>query len=49
MMDDAPIIPLRYGLTTYEVKPYVTGYIVTPNDSQLPGDLFYETIQILKH
>jgi hypothetical protein len=36
-------------LITYEVKPYVTGYIVTPNDSQLPGDLFYETIQILKH
>ena len=48
-MDDAPIIPLRYGLTTYEVKPYVTGHLTTPNDSQLPGDLFYETIQILKH
>jgi oligopeptide transport system substrate-binding protein len=49
MMDDAPIIPLRFGLQTYEVKPYVTGYLTTPNDSQLPGDLFYETIQILKH
>jgi oligopeptide transport system substrate-binding protein len=49
LMDDAPMIPLRFGLTTYEVKPYVSGHIVTPNDSQLPGDLFYETIQILKH
>ena len=48
-MDDAPIIPLRFGLTTYEVKPYVSGLLVTPNDSQVAGDLFYETIQILKH
>jgi oligopeptide transport system substrate-binding protein len=49
LMGDAPFIPLRFGLTVYEVQPYVSGLTVTPSDSQLPGDLFYETIQILKH
>ncbi len=49
LMGDAPFIPLRFGLTVYEVQPYVSGLTVTPSDSQLPGDKFYETIQILKH
>jgi oligopeptide transport system substrate-binding protein len=49
LMGDAPFIPLRFGLTVYEVQPYVSGLTVTPSDSQLPGDLFYETIQLLKH
>jgi hypothetical protein len=43
------MLPLRFGLATYEVQPYVGGLNVTPSDSQLPGDLFYETIQIKKH
>jgi oligopeptide transport system substrate-binding protein len=49
LMGDAAFIPLRFGLTVYEVQPYVSGLTVTPSDSQLPGDKFYETIQILKH
>ena len=49
LMNDAVMLPLRYGLATYEVKPYVSNYLYTGSDSQLPGDLFYETIQILKH
>jgi len=49
LMNDAPFIPLRFGLTVYEVQPYLSGLTVTPSDAQLPGDLFYETIQILKH
>jgi oligopeptide transport system substrate-binding protein len=49
LMGDAPFIPLRFGLTVYEVQPYLSGLTVTPSDSQLPGDKFYETIQILKH
>lgn len=49
LMNDAPFIPLRFGLTVYEVQPYVGGLTITPSDSQLPGDKFYETIQILKH
>jgi oligopeptide transport system substrate-binding protein len=49
MINDAVVIPLRFPITQYTVKPYVSGYIVTPGDAQLPGDLFYETIQILEH
>ena len=37
------------GCSTYEVQPYVGGLSSTPSDAQLPGDLFYETIQIKKH
>ena len=49
LFGDAAMLPLRFGLATYEVQPYVGGLEVTPSDSQLPGDLFYETIQIKKH
>jgi len=49
LMNDAALLPLRFALTTYEVQPYVGGIQSTPSDSQLPGDLFYETIQIKKH
>jgi oligopeptide transport system substrate-binding protein len=49
LMGDAPFIPLRFGVTRYEVQPYVGGLTITPTDSQLPGDLFYETIYIKKH
>jgi len=49
LMGDAPFLPLRFGLTVYEVQPYLSGLTITPSDSQLPGDKFYETIQILKH
>ena len=46
---ELPVLPLRFAVTTYEVQPYVKGLTVTPSDSQLPGDMFYETIQIEKH
>jgi oligopeptide transport system substrate-binding protein len=49
LMGDAALLPLRFGLATYEVQPYVGGIQSTPSDSQLPGDVFYETIQIKKH
>ncbi len=49
MMEDAPFLPLRYAVTPIEIKPYVGGLILTPMDSQVPGEHFYETIQILKH
>jgi oligopeptide transport system substrate-binding protein len=48
LIDDAALLPLRFGLTVYEVQPYVGGLTITPSDSQLPGDMFYETIQMLK-
>ncbi len=49
LMNDAAFLPLRFGVTRYEVQPYVGGLNVTPSDAQLPGDLFYETIFIKKH
>ena len=49
LMDDAAILPLEFSVTPYEVKPYVSGLTVTPAFSQVPGDDFYETIQILDH
>ncbi len=49
LFNDAAMLPLRFGVSPYEVKPYVSGLTITPSDAQLPGDLFYETIQILKH
>ena len=49
LMGDAPFLPLRFGVTRYEVQPYVGGLTITPTDSQLPGDVFYETIYIKKH
>jgi oligopeptide transport system substrate-binding protein len=49
LMNDAAFLPLRFAVTTFEVQPYVKGISATPSDSQLPGDKFYETIQIEKH
>jgi oligopeptide transport system substrate-binding protein len=49
LMNDAAILPLRFRTMTYEVAPYVSGYIATGTDSVSPGDEFWETIQILAH
>ncbi len=49
LMNDAAILPLRFATTTYEVAPYVSGIVSTGSDSVSPGELFWETIQILKH
>ena len=49
LMNDAPILPVRFAVSPYEVKSYVSGLTVTPNDTRLPGDSYFETIQILKH
>jgi oligopeptide transport system substrate-binding protein len=44
MLDDAPVIPLRFGTTRTLVKPYVQGVQITPQDHTNPGDNFLETI-----
>jgi oligopeptide transport system substrate-binding protein len=49
LMDEAVVIALRWPVAAYTVKPYVSGLAITSGDAQLPGDLFYETIQILEH
>lgn len=47
--DDAASLWLRWGVTSQLVKPYVSGLVLTPMDSQVPGEHFYETIKILEH
>ncbi len=47
LADDAASLFLRWGVNTQLVKPYVGGLTRTPMDSQVPGEHFYETIQIL--
>jgi oligopeptide transport system substrate-binding protein len=49
MMEDAATLTLRYGVNPLLIKPYVSGVTQTPMDSQVPGEHFYETIQILEH
>jgi oligopeptide transport system substrate-binding protein len=49
MINDAAILPLRFATTTYEVAPYVSGVLATGSDSVSPGELFWESIQILSH
>jgi oligopeptide transport system substrate-binding protein len=49
LADDAPSLFLRWGVQAELVKPYVSGITTTPMDSTIPGEHFYETIQILEH
>ncbi|MBI3749309.1 MAG: peptide ABC transporter substrate-binding protein [Chloroflexi bacterium] len=49
LMNDAALLPLRFGTTTYEIAPYVSGITATGSDSVSPGELFWETMQILQH
>jgi len=46
--DDAASLFLRWGASSQLVKPYVGGLTTTPMDSQVPGEHFYETIQMLE-
>ena len=39
----------RWRVENYEVRPWVTGFNPTSLDSEILGDLFFETIQILNH
>ncbi len=49
LADDAASLFLRWGVQSELVKPYVSGVTTTPMDSTVPGEHFYETIQILEH
>jgi oligopeptide transport system substrate-binding protein len=49
MADDAASLFLRWGAGAQLVKPYVSGITRTPMDSTVPGEHFYETIQIMEH
>ena len=47
LADDAASLFLRWGVSSQLIKPYVSGLTLTPMDSQVPGEHFYETIQML--
>jgi oligopeptide transport system substrate-binding protein len=47
LADDAASLFLRWGVQAILQKPYVGGVTNTPMDSQVPGEHFYETIQML--
>jgi oligopeptide transport system substrate-binding protein len=49
LADDAASLFLRWGVQQELVKPYVSGITTTAMDSTVPGEHFYETIQILEH
>ena len=46
--DDAASLFLRWGVNSQLIKPYVSNVTKTPMDSAVPGEHFYETIQILE-
>jgi oligopeptide transport system substrate-binding protein len=48
LMDDAATLTLRFAVTPELVRPFVK-VITTSIDAQVPGDMFYEKIQILEH
>jgi oligopeptide transport system substrate-binding protein len=49
MLDDAPMIPLRFAVNRYLVKPYVQGIQITSIDSENPGDRLLESVSIAAH
>jgi oligopeptide transport system substrate-binding protein len=46
--DDAASLFLRWGVNSQLVRPYVGNLQTTPMDSQVPGEHFYESIQMLE-
>ncbi len=49
LVEDSPAVFTRWRVSNYEVRPWVTGALPTPQDSNDYGDLFFETIKILEH
>lgn len=46
MLDDAPVIPLRFGTIRYLIKPYVQGVQLTPSDHENAGDKLLELVSL---
>ena len=49
LLEDAPMLPLRFGQAFYLAKPWVQGLAPTAQDSQNVGDQFYELVSIADH
>jgi oligopeptide transport system substrate-binding protein len=49
MIDDAPSYFIGFLTLRYLVQPYVSGITTTASDHENIGDVFFETMKILKH
>ena len=49
LVEDAAAVYTRWRMQNYEVRPWVSGIVPTGQDSENIGDLFFETVSILKH
>ena len=49
LVEDAPVLFMRYGETVSLVRPWVMNYVESPSDQQNIGDAFYEDVQIAAH
>lgn len=49
LVDDAPVAFLYWYGAFYLVKPYLQGVVPTAQDSQTPGQQFYDSISIAQH
>jgi oligopeptide transport system substrate-binding protein len=49
LVDDAPVLWLRFAITRWMVQPYVSDVVITSSDHENPGDVFLETIKIMEH
>ena len=49
LVEDAPVLWLRFAITRWMIAPYVSDVVITSSDHENPGDVFLETIKILEH
>jgi oligopeptide transport system substrate-binding protein len=49
LVQDSPVLFLRYGEGVRLIRPWVTGLMQTSSDHQNVGDVFYESISIAAH
>lgn len=47
MMDQLPFAPLNFRNNIILVKPWVQGLVPSPMESNIPGDLFFESVMIV--
>ena len=47
MMEQMPFAPLNYRNKIVLVKPWVQGLSTSPMESNIPGDLFFESVMIV--
>jgi len=46
LLEQAPVIPMYYGRRNVLVKPWVQGLVGSSLEHQVPGDMFFEQVEI---